>query len=252
MGSCCYTPRKSHFLWWYWLLLASIVGIPMLIAALYVARKRSASDAGTEEIGRKAGRLFWFLTALTFIGGAISGAILVQRAVTAMHSNLGAFRYAGTFYLLVLEFLCCFILANFANRLSRRAGRIPERLAIVAGFLGLWIVVNPVANIINPGEILAFFTLGPPDADAVRPAVSALFFAACWIPAHCWQEFLHRPVRRTAWQALGAFVLASFLFYGAARYGTLGHYYAYNLARGTTPTVAEAAPYKTRSPAFPR
>jgi hypothetical protein len=33
MGSCCFTPSKRDFLWWYWLLLASIVGIPMTMCA---------------------------------------------------------------------------------------------------------------------------------------------------------------------------------------------------------------------------
>ena len=43
MGGCCFVPSKRHLLWWYWLLLTSIVGIPMLLAVLYV-RGRTAVD----------------------------------------------------------------------------------------------------------------------------------------------------------------------------------------------------------------
>jgi hypothetical protein len=35
--SCCFTPAKKDFQWWDCLLLASIVGIAMLVAVLYVA-----------------------------------------------------------------------------------------------------------------------------------------------------------------------------------------------------------------------
>ena len=38
MGSCCFTPTKRDFLWWYWLFLVSIVGIPMLLAVWYVSQ----------------------------------------------------------------------------------------------------------------------------------------------------------------------------------------------------------------------
>ena len=44
MGSCCFTPRRTQFLWWYWLLLASIVGIPMFLACWYVARHTTADE----------------------------------------------------------------------------------------------------------------------------------------------------------------------------------------------------------------
>ena len=44
MGVCCFAPKKTEFLWWYWLLLASVVGIPMFLAALYVARKADSEE----------------------------------------------------------------------------------------------------------------------------------------------------------------------------------------------------------------
>jgi len=46
MGSCCFTPRKSHFLWWYWLALATVIGAPMLLAAWYVANRVDVPRAG--------------------------------------------------------------------------------------------------------------------------------------------------------------------------------------------------------------
>ena len=38
MGGCCFTPRKTQLLWWYWFLLFSVVGVSMFIAAVYVGR----------------------------------------------------------------------------------------------------------------------------------------------------------------------------------------------------------------------
>ena len=54
MGGCCYTPTKKDFLWWYWLLLASIVGIPMLLAVLYVGRYPKADEEEKKRRGKRA------------------------------------------------------------------------------------------------------------------------------------------------------------------------------------------------------
>ena len=58
MGTCCYSPKRSEFLWWYWLLLASVVGVPMFLACRYVER-RAATEHETVELGRPASRVFW-------------------------------------------------------------------------------------------------------------------------------------------------------------------------------------------------
>ena len=58
MGSCCFTPTKRDFLWWYWLLLASIVGIPMLLAAICVANVSAADEAAKRRRGQVAAWTF--------------------------------------------------------------------------------------------------------------------------------------------------------------------------------------------------
>ena len=67
MGSCCFTPTKRDFLWWYWLLLASIVGIPMLAAVLYVSQFPAADDRQNKLRGRQAALIFWVGTVLVAI-----------------------------------------------------------------------------------------------------------------------------------------------------------------------------------------
>ena len=59
MGSCCFTPSKSDFLWWYWLLLASVVGIPMLLAVCYITKHKNADEEQKEKLGKNAIRIFW-------------------------------------------------------------------------------------------------------------------------------------------------------------------------------------------------
>ncbi len=50
MGACCFTPKRTQFLWWYWLVLASIVGIPMLLAAWYIAQHTTNASPLTARI----------------------------------------------------------------------------------------------------------------------------------------------------------------------------------------------------------
>ena len=50
MGGCCFSPRPRQLLWWYWLLLFSVVGIPMLIAALYIQRKAKRGILQTKQV----------------------------------------------------------------------------------------------------------------------------------------------------------------------------------------------------------
>src|SRR2546426_225383 len=81
MGTCCFTPRRTQFLWWYWLLLASIVGIPMLLACWYVARHPATDEGTMETVGRKAARIFWGGVLLS----ALIAAVVSWKVYGVMH-----------------------------------------------------------------------------------------------------------------------------------------------------------------------
>jgi len=73
MGGCCFTPRKTQLLWWYWLLLFSVVGIPMFAAALYVQRASGRGILDRRDV-RRASCLFWLGTGLSLL---LAGLLLV-------------------------------------------------------------------------------------------------------------------------------------------------------------------------------
>jgi len=65
MGGCCFTPRKTQLLWWYWLVLFSVVGVPMFAAALYVQRASSRGILDRRDV-RRASCLFWHISQYGF------------------------------------------------------------------------------------------------------------------------------------------------------------------------------------------
>ena len=82
MGSCCFTPRRTQFLWWYWLLLASIVGIPMFLACWYVARRKPTDEQVQSELGKNAAKIFWLSTVLAASLTFAVGWYIYQNVVT--------------------------------------------------------------------------------------------------------------------------------------------------------------------------
>lgn len=82
--------------------------------------------------------------------------------------------------------------------------------------------------------------------DSFYPLVAALMFIICFVMAWHWRGFLDLPCPLTARRALAGFIIGTFLFFLAARYGNLAHFYLYNLARGHLPDAAAAWPYKMK------
>lgn len=256
MGSCCFTPRKYNFLWWYWLLLASIVGIPMLLAALYMQRqKRKIEAAGganspTEDIedrlhqaGKKAGRIFWIWTYVFCTAGLI--------AIPGLE-----FGQNHTVYLLIWEFFVSLLIANLAIASSRKRKSIWAQVKIRVVALVVAVVANLLAGMASPIFIVyslySLLTMDlmdviPPFADPPRPFIIVLTFACCWFAMHHWRNFIDQPTRRNIWRSIGALVVAAILYCGIERYGNVTHYYVHEVAHLRVPAADTARNYETAS-----
>ncbi|MCX7011818.1 MAG: hypothetical protein NTW86_04505 [Candidatus Sumerlaeota bacterium] len=252
MGTCCFTPRKTHFLWWYWLLLASVVGIPMLLAALYVF---DGGDWTEEEMlcrGRRAGRVFWIATLVllwletTFgiyvisamVEWSIRGVPVAPGSPTTVVSDGD---YEVTAVCLLFDFVCCFLMANLAVALAHKRMDGLARAMVTLAFLILWALVSAFSWLLNP---LGLLLIPGVNLEGFYPFMLCLMFAVMLVPAHFWRLFIAKPEPATARRAFAAFLVSSVLFYGVARYGQVAHFYIYDLARGKAPTAAEAAPYR--------
>ena len=150
MGSCCFTPTKRDFLWWYWLLLASIVGIPMLLAVLYVARHPGTDEETKKRRGRRAAWIFWAGTWVV----AVSIFFIVDALLKAFYSDPSDRSYWGIGYAvyayrdgwaaLAVQFCIATVAANGANSLVRKR-RLLMRIPLVVLCLGMfWITVVTV------------------------------------------------------------------------------------------------------------
>ena len=248
MGSCCFTPRKYNFLWWYWLVLASIIGIPMLLAAWYMQRQKRKIEATPDDAvpvedrlqkaGKKAGRVFWKCAFLLAIAGMVVAIVLTYR----LYSMSIAEHASQTEYLLIWEFFFCLILTNFGTAWSRKRKTLIGKIAVFAVALLLWIKLNPAG-------ILSFFPFGfflvGEQPDAIRPFVSTLTFACGWFAMYYWRDFLDQPTRRKIWRSIGAVALAAFLYYGAERYGNLWHFQIYEIARFRLPDPVASLNFRT-------
>jgi len=194
MGSCCYTPTKRDFLWWYWLLLLSIVGIPLLAAVLYVARAKGDDGETKKARGKGAALIFWVGTAM------VSFLVL-----TCLRFYLGGSRlsdsFAEGFTVLAIQFFLAFVAANAANNAVRKQ-RWYFRIPILVACIGVY-----------------FFLLIGSNLCFGYPAVNGMQFLVCMLPAHCWGQFRDRPETREAWRALLAFVVAAPLFFLVSYHG---------------------------------
>jgi hypothetical protein len=165
MGSCCFTPTKRDFLWWYWLFLVSIVGIPMLLAVWYVARGSNADEQEKQRRGKVAAQIFWWGT---FVVG-VSTFFVVNQLLSVLYPDFGQYdNYFPGWIALAMQFFVATVAANATNSLVRKRPllvRIPLVVLCVGGFL---IALDAVA--------LPFR----------RPAIHLLQFLVCTLPAHCW------------------------------------------------------------------
>jgi glycerol uptake facilitator-like aquaporin len=203
MGSCCFTPSKKDFLWWYWLLLASIVGIPMLLAVLYVARRPEADEELRKRRGKRAAWIFWVGTFVV----AIAAFFVVHIVLASFYPDESGppfwhnYNYLAGWWILALQFFVATVAANATNDLVRKKRwywRIPLVVLCVAGYL---------------------FALLLPDMVFRRPAINVMQFLVCMLPAHCWGNFKDSPDTRHAWRALFAFLVAAALFFLVSYFG---------------------------------
>ena len=206
MGACCYSPTKRNFLWWYWLLLASIVGIPMLLAVLYVASAPTADEEAKKRRGRTATWIFW--VGSVFV--AVAAYFVVDRILTATRSNdpndesFWNFLYYWGWDVLAVQFFLATLATNVAEGMVRKKQwyeRIPLFVICVAAYLLLLVA-------------LYFAGLG-----FRRPAIHAMQFMACMLPAHYWGAFKESPDTDHARKALWAFLAAAGLFFLVSYFG---------------------------------
>lgn len=203
MGGCCFTPKKTQLLWWYWLLLFSIVGIPMFAAALYV---RHAARHGLIESwqARRASRIFW-------LGACLS---LIVLCLIVLFVGFEIRRLQGERYwnalLFVVSFLFWLFVAVGAAKLTEKAGPRYARMAVVACS-----AISPAVVMWLPYALLS--------ADAQRSAgllpTGVMKFLACMLPAHCWYRFTVAPSTKRAWLFLGALAVGTVLFWVVSQYG---------------------------------
>lgn len=207
MGGCCFTPRKTQLLWWYWLLLFSIVGIPMFAAALYA---RHAARHGLIEPwqARRASRIFW-------LGACLS---LLLFSLVLLCAGFEIRRLPGERYwnavMLVAGFLFWLMVAVGAAKLTRKAEPRYARAAVVA------------CCAITPAVVtwLPYALLSP----AVQYGIGLLpmgvmKFLVCMLPAHHWHRFTVAPSMKRAWLFLGALALGTALFWVVSQYGFAMH-----------------------------
>jgi hypothetical protein len=211
MGSCCFAPTKRDFLWWYWFVLVSIVGIPMLAAVLYVASCRAGDEEKKRRRGRTAAWIFWAGTALIAIPlVAIVTDLLrsprgdARRPVTITYDwpVSGADTYPVGELTLGVQFFAAIVAANGANELTRKRKRWYVRLSLLVLSMAVY--------------LLALMALG---LAFDRPAVNVMQFLACMLPAHFWGGFKDSPSQFHAWRALAAFVVAALLFFLVTHFG---------------------------------
>jgi len=205
MGSCCFTPSKKDFLWWYWLLLASIVGIPMLLAVWYVASASEGDEDAKKWRGRTAAWIFW---PGTFLVG-IATFYIVPAVVALFYPGppgyvprLQRAEYRDGWIILAVQFFLATVAANGANDLTRKRKhwytRIPVLILCMFGYLFFLAV----------GSLLY-----------LQPAVNLMQFLVCMLPAHCWGRFKDTPPTDPAWKALWAFLAAALLFFLVSYFG---------------------------------
>jgi hypothetical protein len=207
MGGCCYSPTKRDFLWWYWLLLASIVGIPMLLAVLYVVWWPAADEDAKRERGKTAAWIFWigtFLVAITafYTVDAILRPLYIDEHGRFDWGNAAHNQWRG-WWALAVQFFFATVMANLTNDWTRKENR--WYLRVLFTLLGI-------------GMFLSFLTVDH-EVSFRRPAINVMQFMVCMLPAHYWGKFKDVPDARHAWWALLAFLVASPLMFLVGYFG---------------------------------
>ncbi len=205
MGGCCFTPRKRQLLWWYWLLLFSVVGIPMFAAALYVQRAARHGVVASWQV-RRASRLFWLGTFSSFMLVAFVAYVLARGSL--WNGRL----WAPTLF--VASFGFWLVVAVTAAKATERAHPRYARLAVLACCFLVpavlaWLPHGLLTNRIQAGIGLL--------------ALGAMKFLVCMLPAHFWYRFTTAPSTKRAWLFLVALAVGTALFWAVSRYGDSVH-----------------------------
>jgi hypothetical protein len=206
MGACCYSPTKNQFLWWYWLLLTSIVGIPMLLAVLYVASAPAGDEEARKRRGKTAAWIFWIGTVAVAIATffVVDSVLMAGRSGNPGDESFWIFLYSWGWEVLAIQFFlatAATIVAEGAVRKRHWHRRVPLFVICVAAYLLLLVM-------------LYFAGIG-----FRRPAIHGMQFLACMLPAHYWGIFKESPEPRHAWKVLGAFLVGAGLFFFVSYFG---------------------------------
>ncbi len=219
MGGCCFTPRKTQLLWWYWLLLFSVVGIPMFAAALYVQRAARHGIIEPWQV-RAASHIFWLGTFLVFLlVGLVTLTVGAGWLQSERFGNMALFAGSFVFWLAV---------AVAAAKVTEKTHRRHARLA-VATFCALtpatltWLPYALLGSSVQSG--IGLLPLG------------VMKFVVCMLPAHFWYRFTTAPDRRRAWLFLATLAVGTFFFWLVSRYG-------YNLHVGVRQVLAGIGFYR--------
>jgi hypothetical protein len=188
-------PNRKQFLWWYWLLLASIIGIPMFLAALYVARHSSEDDK--ESAGLTAAVIFWgsvVLSVLVFSQIAYAALELIHGDRTSAANWHGPlYTLTSAYWHIVLNFLLSFAGAQWVVGAAGAAKPLYQRIPAVVGVAVLWLFLAVIFNITT-----AF----------VAPFVLVLQLLVCLPAAYYWRGFRKRPDQPGAWRASAGVVVS--------------------------------------------
>ncbi|HBO43490.1 MAG TPA: hypothetical protein DD670_06080 [Planctomycetaceae bacterium] len=187
-------------------MLASIVGIPMLLAVWYVARSPEGDEELKNRRGTDAAWIFWVGTFLVAVG--VFFAVHAVLPILYPPESDGPSLYFGKkdaylagWSMLALQFFFAAVAANATNNLVRKKKwywRIPLVVLCVAVYL---------------------FVLFLPELIFRRPAINVMQFLVCMCPAHFWGRFKDAPNTRRAWWTLVAFLAAATMFFLVSYFG---------------------------------
>jgi hypothetical protein len=215
MGGCCFTPKKTQLLWWYWLLLFSIVGIPMFVAALYI---RQAARHGVIEPWqvRGASRAFWLGACVLLFSTAVLFVLTVDTYV-----KNEAFAEAIWF---VASFLFWLAVAVGAAKLTEKTRSRPVRAVTV----GCCAMLPALFTSLPYLGYHASYSVG------LWP-LGVMKFLVCMLPAHYWYRFTVSPGTKRAWVFLGALAVGTALFWVVSQYGYDTHVFLFSRLWGVPP-----------------
>ncbi|MDH4240715.1 MAG: hypothetical protein OEW48_14240 [Phycisphaerae bacterium] len=224
MGSCCFTPKKTQFLWWYWLLLFSIVGIPMFLAALYIER-RSRTGGPEKKYTLRASSIFW---GSTIISCVLCIFLIVFLTRVGDDFDPIFLNHWALVKLLVL-FVFCMMFATGAAKAVKKRDRLGRRIAVLLGYFFGWALV-----IVGP-KLLSLWGMRPFYFAVEMLPVILMEFAVCMLPAHYWNRFSDSPCKKSARMFLVSLLAGTFLFWLVAQCGDVVHKHFYQFFRGERP-----------------